>query len=131
MKACKEEMFKPLGQDKLHFKSNDGKLKSTQTLGDRMRQFKNLVTAEEKQLKALWKEWTEIHQSITSIVLETLGSSRFEDFLSQPTDKLSDFVGPHRKGTAEIVEKEREEWEDKIAKMSKASVASMMAGEEV
>lgn len=124
-------MFKPLGQDKLHFKSNDGKVKSTQTLGDRMRQFKNLVAAEEKQLEALWKEWAEVHQNITDLALEMLGSTRLEDVLNQPTSKLSDFVGPRQKAAAEVVEKERKEWEDEIAKMSEASVASMMAGEEV
>lgn len=131
MKACKEEMFKPLGQDKLHFKSNDGKLKSTQTLGDRMRQFKNLVAAEENQLEALWKEWTEVHQSITDLAQEMLGSTRLEDVLKQPTGKLPDFVGPRRKAAAEVFEKERKDWEDEIAKMSEASMASMMAGEEV
>ncbi|MCJ1470282.1 hypothetical protein MMC07_008927 [Pseudocyphellaria aurata] len=126
----KEEMFKPLGQDKLHFKSNDGKFKSTQTLGDRMRQFKNLVAAEEKQLEALWKEWAEVNQSIADLALEMPGSTRLEDVLNQSTGKLPDIVGPRRKATTEIVEQERKEWEDEITKMSKASVASMMAGEE-
>lgn len=118
MKACKEEMFKPLGQDKLQFKSNDGKLKSTQTLGDRLKKFKDLVAAEEKHLEALWKEWTEVHRSMTNLALEMLG----------PTP---DFVGPRRKAAAEEVEKERKKWEDEIAKMSEASLTSMMAGEEV
>lgn len=131
MRACNDEMFKPVGQDELHFKSNDGKLKSTQTLGDRMRQFKNLVAAEETHLEALWKEWTEVNQSITNLALEMLSSTQLEDVLNQPTGKLPEFVGPRQKAAAEMVEKERKEWEDKIAKLSKTSVASMMAGEEV
>lgn len=131
MKACKEEMFKPLAQDKLHFKSNDGKFRSTQTLGDRMRQFENLVAAEEKQLEALWKEWTEVHQSITDLALEMLGSTRLEDALKGSTGKLPEFIGPRRKAVVEEVEKERKKWEGEIGKMGKTSVASMIASEEV
>lgn len=130
MKASKEEMFKPLGQDKLQFKSNDGKLKSTQTLGDRLKKFKNLVAAEEKQLEALWKEWTDVHRSMTNLALEMLGPTRLEDAIKNPTGKLPDFVGPRGKAAAEEVEKERKKWEDEIAKMSEASLTSMMAGEE-
>lgn len=131
MRACKDEMFQTVGQDKLYFKSNDGKLKSTQTLGDRMQQFKNLVAAEETHLEALWKEWTEVNQSITNLALEMLSSTQLGDVLSQPAGKLPEFVGPRQKAAAEIVEKKRKEWEDKIAKLSETSVASMMAGEEV
>lgn len=96
-----------------------------------MRQFKNLVAAEEKHMESLWKEWAEVHQSITDLALEMLGSTRLENVLNQSTGKLPDFVGPRRKAAAEIVEQEKKDWEDEITKLSKASVASMVAGEEV
>lgn len=121
----------PLSQDELHFKSNDGKLAGTQNLGDRMRQFKNLVAQEEKRLEALWEQWIDVQQNMENLALEALGPKGVESIAHQSTSKLPEYEGSFHKSIAEEIEKERKGWEDKIAKMSKASIAKMRADEEV
>lgn len=131
MKLSTEKILRPVGQNELHFKSNDGKLAGTQLLGDRMKQFENLVAQEENLLEALRQQWTGVQQGIADLALKALGPEQTTYITDQSASKCLDYDELLQKAMVKEIETERKGWAEKIENMCKASIESMRADEEV
>lgn len=134
---------KPFGEDELQFTSEDGKTAGKMTIHERMAQFRSIVAEEEKNIRVLESEWSEVNGSIVELAREALGPDVCLDDLlrkAQDEDAATNAFGKkvmemiestHLKAIKEELEQERKMWEDKIDKIGQASMAKMEACEKV
>lgn len=134
---------KPFGEDELQFTSEDGKTAGKMTIHERMAQFRSIVAEEEKNIRVLESEWSEVNGSIVELAREALGPDVCLDDLlrkAQDEDAATNAFGKkvmemiestHLKAVKEELEQERKMWEDKIDKIGQASMAKMEACEKV
>lgn len=137
MRAYGARICKPFGEDELQFTSEDGKTTGTMTIHERMAQFKSIVVEEEKNIRGLENEWNEVNDSIVELAREALGPDVcLDDYLRReaqdPGKKLMEMIeSTHLKAVKEELEQERKMWEEKIEKISQATMAKMEACEKV
>lgn len=134
---------KPFGEDELQFTSEDGKTVGTMTIHERMAQFKSIFAEEEKNIRVLENEWSEVNDSIVELAREALGPDVcLEDLLRKAQDenpatatsgeKVMELIeSTHLKAVKEELEQERKMWEEEIEKISQASMAKMEACDKV
>lgn len=127
----------------MQFTSEDGKTAGTMTIHERMAQFKSIVAEEEKNIRGLENEWSEVNESIVGLAREALGPDvSLEDLLRKAQDenaapttsgkKVVELIeSTHLKAVKEELEQERKMWEEEIEKISQASIAKMEACEKV
>lgn len=143
MQTYEASICKPFGEDELQFTSEDGKTAGTMTIHERMAQFKSIVAEEEKNIRGLENEWSEVNKSIVGLAREALGPDvSLEDLLRKAQDenaapttsgkKVIELIeSTHLKAVKEELEQERKMWEEEIEKISQASIAKMEACEKV
>lgn len=143
MQTYGARICKPFGEDELQFTSEDGKTAGTMTIHERMAQFKSIVAEEEKNIRELENELSEVNDNIVELVREALGPDVcLDDLLRKAQDadpattasgkKLMEMIeSTHLKAVKEELEQERKMWEEKIEKISQASMAKMEACEKV
>lgn len=143
MQTYHARICKPFEEDELQFTSEDGKTVGTMTIHDRMVQFKSIVAEEEKNIRGLENEWSEVNNSIVELAREALGPDVcLDDLLRKAQDedpatnasgkKLMEMLeSSHLKAVKEELEQERRMWEEEIEKISQASMAKMEACEKV
>lgn len=108
-----------------------------------MAQFKSIVAEEEKNIRGLENEWSEVNGSIVELAREALGPDvSLDDLLRKAQDEdpatnasgkkvMGMIESTHLKAVNEELERERKMWEEKIDKISRASMAKMEACEKV
>lgn len=126
-----ERSRKPLDQDQLHFTSKDGKSAGTQSLGDRMRKFKDVVAAEKKKIDDLGKQWGEINQNITELALEVVGPEGIADLLSHVRGELPGYAVPQDKAFDEEVQGQTKHFQSEITKANETMILQTETCEEV
>ena len=126
-----DELVRPIDQEQLQFTSRDGRPAGTAILGHRIKRFKKIIAAEEKELASLWTQWTEVQQEITNFASETLGSGTLETLAKNSATMIQRYTSEEQKKATEELEAEGERLRDEIAGVSKASLDQMKASEEV
>lgn len=108
-----------------------------------MAQFKSIFAEEEKNIRMLENEWSEVNDSIVELAREALGPDVcLEELLRKAEDenpatatsgeKVMELIeSTHLKAVKEELEQERKMWEEEIEKISQASMAKMEACEKV
>ncbi|MCJ1225099.1 hypothetical protein MMC12_001748 [Toensbergia leucococca] len=125
-----DELVRPIDQEQLQFTSRDGRPAGTAILGHRIKRFKKIIAAEEKELASLWTQWTEVQQEITNFASETLGSGTLETLAKNSATMIQRYTSEEQKKATEELEAEGERLRDEIAGVSKASLDQMKASEE-
>lgn len=137
--ATKKILFKPLREEQLALSTTVDEKKVTETvsLSERMEDFRDLVNTEEKKLKSLWKQWTEVQQEIIHLGIDVLRPQAFEGVVTADGKHLavksrskSDFAKEEEK-MAEEFEAEMKKLEAEIHDISKDAVQDMETSEKV
>ena len=119
-----------MDQELLQFKDAAGKPNGFTTLGKRMEKFKSTIQNEEKEIKALWKEWTEVQQMIKGLSVQVLGAEGLKNL----TTAADDQKGPadEEQGKLDqVVEAEKVRLAAEIRTMCKEAAEKMRASEKV
>lgn len=126
-----EEVRKPLDQEQLQFISKDGKAAGVQSLGDRMKIFKDIVTEEKKKINDLTKQWTDINQSILELAAEVVGPEGICDLSKHMNGELPDYAIPPDKTFEEEVENKTNQFTSEITKVNDTMILQIETYEEV
>jgi hypothetical protein len=126
-----EGFRKPLDQDHLHFITKDGELAGTQSLGDRMRKFKDVVSVEKEKVNDLGRQWAEVNQSITDLALEVAGPEGTGDLLRHLSGRLPQYAVPPDKSFEEEVGIKNDHFKNELTRMNNTMMIQMEACEEV
>ena len=126
-----EGIRKPLDQDQLHFIGKDGKPAGTQSLGDRMKEFKDVVAEEKKKIDDLAKQWAEINQSIIGLALEVVGPEGISNLLSHLNGELPDYAIPQDKSFEDEVQSTTNRFKSEIKKANDIMILQTETYEEV
>lgn len=126
-----EAFQKPLDQDQLHFVGKNEKSAGTQSLGDRMQKFKDVVAEEKKKINNLAKQWAEINQSIIELALEVVGPEGIGDLSRHMNGELPDYVIPEDKPFEEEIQSKINHFKSEITKANEAMIFQMETYEEV
>ena len=126
-----EELRKPLDQEQLHFIGKDGKAAGVQSLGDRMKIFKDIVTEEKKKINDLAKQWTDINRSIIELATEVVGSEGIGDLSKHMNGELPDYAIPVDKTFEEEVENKTNQFTSEITRVNDTMILQMETHEEV
>lgn len=129
--AEKDELTKPLAQELLQYGAHDGKSAGTASLGNRMKMFKKKVAKEERELAALWEEWTEVQRLITEVGVEILGSQAVEALATRATGTLGGFEITESTKIAQEIEANKQRLRQEIESMTAGLIERMHASEKV
>jgi hypothetical protein len=126
-----EGFQKPLDQDQLHFVFKDGKSAGAQSLGDRMKKFKDFVAAEKVKVNDLGRQWTEINQSIAELSLDFVGSEEIGDLLNHLSGGLPHYAVPPDQSFEKEMQDEKNRFHSEITKANNAAILEMETCDEV
>lgn len=130
--SIQSSLHVPIDEEKLAFKSHDGKSAGTVILGDRMQKFRQVVAVEEKEIEMLGQQWEAVQKEIRALALQVLDQKGLEELLKGGVEgELGNWVSREQKERAEAIEKERKRFEEEIGRLSEKSVSKMRAGEKV
>ena len=129
--VIREELTRPLAQERLQFTGKDGKPSGIVLLGDRMKRLKKLAAREEKELGTLWKEWDEVQQAVAGLGKELLGSEAMDTLTKQLWSQDNNKHKSGSKKVAQEVESEKRKLSKEIEIMSAGIIEKMFASEKV
>ena len=126
-----EEISKPLDEELLHFIGKDGKSAGIQSLGDRMKKFKDIVAEEKKKINSLAKQLTEINQSIIELAMEVVGPEGIGDLSRHMAGELPNYAIPQDKSVEEEVQIKTNHFMSQITKVNDVMILQTETYEEV
>lgn len=126
--AAKQDLIRPMAKELLLFKDAAGKPNGYTTLGNRIEKFKATVQHEETEIKALWKEWTEVQQMIKDLSVQVLGPEGLKNLRAAADDQKGP-VKEEQGKLDQIVEAERLRLAAEIETMCNEAIEKMRAGE--
>ena len=129
--VIREELTRPLAQERLQFTGKDGKPSGIVLLGDRMKRLKRVAAREEKELIKLWDEWGEVQQSIAGLGRELLGSEAMDTLTKQLWSQNENTHKSEPKKAAQDIEIEKKKLSREIEMMSTGIIEKMFASEKV
>ena len=128
--TAKQDLIRPLDEELLQFKDAAGKPNGFTTLGKRMEKFKSTVQSEEKEIKALWKEWTEVQQMIKDLGVQVLGLEGLKN-LNAVAGGQQGPADEEQEKPDQVVEAQKLRLAAEIETMCKEAVEKMRASEKV
>ncbi len=126
-----ERLRKPLDQDHLQFITKDGESPGTQSLGDRMRKFKDVVSSEKGKVNDLGRQWAEVNQSIIDLAVEVAGPEGTGDLLRHLSGQFPQYAIPPDKSFEEEVESKNDRFKNELTRINNTLMIQMEACEEV
>ena len=129
--TVRDELTRPLAEEKLQFTGKDGKPSGIVLLGDRMKRFKKVITREEKELTALWTEWAEVQKLIAGVGVELLGSQAADLLVHQSGENAAGTGSAESGQIAQEIEKEKENLKQEIEMMGNELIEKMYTSEKV
>lgn len=95
-----------------------------------MEKFKSTVQNEEKEIKALWKEWTEVQQMIKDLSVQVLGAEGLKNLTAAANDQKGPVYVEQGK-LDQVIEAEKLRLAAEIETMCNESIEKMRASEKV
>jgi len=129
--TTRDELTRPLAEEKLQFTGKDGKPSGMVLLGDRMKRFKKVILKEEKELTALWKEWADVQELIAGVGVELLGSQAMDLLAQQSGESTIGTDSAESRNIAQDIEGEKENLKQEIETMSNGLIEKMYMSEKV
>lgn len=126
-----KDVRKPFDQEQLHFIGKQGKSAGAQSLGDRMKKFKDVVSQEKKKVDDLAKQWTGINQSIIELAMEVIGPEGIGDLSRHMDGEFPDYAVPRDKTFEEEVQNKTNHFMSEIAKVNDTMLLQTETIEEV
>ncbi|MCJ1243445.1 Nuclear envelope morphology protein 1 [Trapelia coarctata] len=127
--TARDDLARPLAEEKLQFTGKDGKPSGMVLLGDRMKRFKKVIMKEEKELAALWKEWAEVQELIAGVGVELLGSHAMEVLGQQLVEPTTGTDSVDSGKAAQEIEGEKEKLKQEIETMSNGLIEKTYTSE--
>ena len=129
--TAKDDLTRPLAEEKLQFTGKDGKPSGIVLLGDRMKRFKKVIMREEKELASLWEEWAEVQELIARVGVELLGSQAMDALAQQSVELTTGTDRAESRKIAQGIEADKERLKQEIETMCNGLIEKMYTGEKV